>query len=1010
MSAFLVAFVLAATSLTAAQENTTGTLAGRAVDRQGLPVPGVTVTATGPQGMKTSVTDAEGRFSIPFLTPGQYSLRAELQGFKPVEQQDIVVSLGQRVELALTLEVGAFTETVKVTAASPVINVGSTTVGGTLDSESLKRLPVGRSLAETLYVVPGVSESAGINTVGSRANPSIGGASGLENNYVVDGVNITDVGFGGFGAYNSNHGSLGTGVTFDFIKETQVKTGGFEAEYGEATGGVVNVVTKSGSNTFSGSVFGYARPSSLEAQYKVLTTPNGSVNTTGRDDYDSGISLGGRIIPNKLFFFGTYNPQWQNRSFAAPAGFPYASLGDVERKRTIQAYAGKITGQAGSAHRFDFSVFGDPSKGDPGLQRFSTLRRIAYPGVPGTTDIRGGFSELDYGGHSQTARYDGILGSRWLLEGSFSNSANKFDETPTVDEWLFTDFRSVPNGTSGGLGYIERNKGSNKQLSAKSTNILRGAGQHEIRYGIGYDDIDFIRDSDYSGPGVTLANGRQTVTGVNAQIRTGGGVTYYRATRGKLLPSADTTQKYTSFFLQDRWQAGRLTVQPGVRWEKQYLEGGDPATGPDLCFEGDSRPGAGDGTGPAIACNFTWKQWAPRIGATYDLTGTGKTKVFGSWGRFYAKIPNDLAARAMSADSGITRQNFRDPGLTQPVANGESFAGQTVHLQLTSDAAAIIDPNAGSTYRDEVLAGIEFEVIRNTSLGFRYVHRKMPQMLEDIGQLSILGYFEAPDTPVDYFITNVNASTPVVQCCGYIVAFENPENIYNSFEVTLNRRFSNNWGAIASYRYSQLKGNFEGFFRSDNGQSDPSISSLFDFPTNDPSYSATRDVHGGSGDIRYQGTTLGAGVLPNDRPHQVKLYGNYMWSNLNVGLGLNAGTGRSLTGLASNPVYNNAGEIPLTIRGDGLQTLSGFRERAPMDFQVDMHADYGLRFGGRRVTLLADVFNLFNRHAATDFDNWYELSIGALNPNFGLDTNGGGSSTNSYQAPISLRLGARFDW
>ena len=103
-------------------------------------------------------------------------------------------------------------------------------------------------------------------------------------------------------------------MTSDFIKETEIKTGGFEAEYGQATGGVVNVVTKSGGNQFSGGLFGYTRPSALEASWKELTTPNGTVNTASVDNSDTGISVGGPIVPDRVFFFGTYNPQWQQRA------------------------------------------------------------------------------------------------------------------------------------------------------------------------------------------------------------------------------------------------------------------------------------------------------------------------------------------------------------------------------------------------------------------------------------------------------------------------------------------------------------------------------------------------------------------------------------------------------------------------------------------------------------------------------------------------------------------------
>ncbi len=1003
--------LLASVGFTAyAQETTSGSIQGTVVDAQGATVPGATVTITSAQGPKTFVTDNSGRFFAPFITPGKVSVRVELTGFSPVEQKNVEVRLGSRLDMSFTLKVGDLQEVVEVVGTAPVVDTSSTTAGGILDSASLQRLPVGRAMTDTLYLVPGVSDSSGLG----RSNPSIGGGSGLENNYVIDGVNITDTGFGAIGAYNSSYGSLGSGVTTDFVKETQVKTAGFEAEYGQATGGVVNVVTKSGGNEFTGSVFGYFRPSALESSWEQFQAPNGTVNTDSREEYDFGVSMGGPLVKDKVFFFGTFNPQFQTRSFVAPPDFPYANLGPVDRKRKIYSYAAKLSFQASSNHRFDVSAFGDPSTGESGLQRQGVLRRLYYAGNPGTPAIEGGFSELDYGGHSQTLRYDGIINPSWLVEASVAHATNKFFEIPTVDEYLYTDVTHVPTGSSGGLGFWENNDGSNTQFTLKSTHIFEAAGNHQFRYGVAMEDINFTRDVQYSGQPVALADGQTTLTGVPVQIRSGAGVTYYRGTRGKLLPSADTTQKYYNFFIQDTWQMGKLTLRPGIRWERQELVGGEPP--PNLCSEGESRPGQNDGTTPK-ACSFTWDNlWAPRLGATYDLFGNGKSKIYAAWGRFYAKIPNDLAARAMSADAGITRQDFRDAALTQPVANGVSFAGFTTHLLQSSGSAAIIDPEAGSSYKEEIVAGAEFEVANNVSLGVRYIHRTMPQILEDIGQLSVYGYFFDPcgDTTVDYFITNPNANTATVGCPGLPAAsFEDPTHKYDAFEVTLNKSFSNNWGMIASYRYAKLKGNFEGFFRSDNGQSDPSISSLFDFPTNDPSFSDP-NFGGGAGfrgDIRYQGTTLGEGTLPNDRPHQVKIYGNYTWGALNLGVGLNWGTGRSLTALASNPAYNNSGEIPETLRGGGISTSDGFLERAPSDTAVDLHADYTFKFGDKqRFVLLADVFNLFNRQEPTDYDNYTELSFGTANPNYGFPMNGGAATTPSFQAPMAVRLGARFEF
>lgn len=256
-----VALVAATFGLAYAQETTTGSLTGTVIDVQGAPMPGATVSATSAQGSRSFATDSAGRFFARYLTPGKHAVKVEQGGFSPVEQKNVDVRLGQRLELSFTMKVGGLEETVEVVGAAPVIDTSSTTAGGVLDNESLKRLPVGRNFTDSLYLLPGVSSSGGLG----EANPSIAGASGLENNYVVDGVNITHVGYGGVGVYGG-FSLQGNGVTQEFIKETQVKTAGFEAEYGQATGGVVNVVTQSGTNDLHGSVFAYFRPKGLEAQ------------------------------------------------------------------------------------------------------------------------------------------------------------------------------------------------------------------------------------------------------------------------------------------------------------------------------------------------------------------------------------------------------------------------------------------------------------------------------------------------------------------------------------------------------------------------------------------------------------------------------------------------------------------------------------------------------------------------------------------------------------------------
>jgi hypothetical protein len=975
------ALVLAAAGHGWAQE-TTGSIAGRVTDAQGLAVPGAAVTVTGTQGTQTFTSDAQGRFNAPFLTPGTYTVRAELQGFKAIEQKNVVVRLGQRVDLPLTMEVGGLTETVEVTSSSPIIDTATTTVGAVINADLLQRVPIGRRFSDALYIAPGVVDSGA-----GAANPSIAGGSGLENQYVVDGVNITNTGYGALGSYSIYHGSLGNGVTYDFVNEIQVKTAGYEAEYGQSTGGVVNVLTKSGSNDLRGSLFGYFQPSGLEAGWKQVQTENGAINTAGTQTSDAGFTLGGPIVPDRLFFFGAYNPSWETRSITAPAGFPLESLGEVDRDRHINSYSGKVSAQIANGHRLDATFFGDPAKGDMGPQRLSSLVR---------TDTSA-FSSLEYGGHNQTVKYDGVIRPSWLVEASVSRARNNLIETPSSNTFQITDTTVVPNIVSGGIGFYEAgNEGTNLQYQAKSTHIFGG---HQIRYGVLYEDIQYDNINQYTGPTFTLSDGQVTSTGATVQVLADANLgQIYRATRANLNPGRSTTQHYVSFFVQDTWRIGnRLTVRPGIRYEQQKLIG--------------------------TLADFTWDgNWAPRIGATYDIIGNGRSKIFANWGRYFAKVPNDLAARALSADAGVTRADYYDAALTQPIPDGVPAGpnADTRHLSLAGLHPSDFDPNSKSTYLDETLVGMEFEPITNLNLGVRWVHRRFGRILEDVGTVPMTGFFlplgcGGDDTPacigdtVEYFITNPGPNTPVVPIAGFDISFEDAIHEYDAIEVTADKRFGNNWGLQASYRWSRLWGTFEGFFRNDNGQSDPAITSLFDFPTNDPSYTAIGVPElGFRGDIRYLGS-LGAGPLPTDRPHQFKVYGNYSMNwGLNLGAGVQVSSGIPLTALAANPYYENEGEIPEGPRGSGIQTVDGFKTRTPYLYDVNLHGDYAVRLGGaRRIVLLADLFNLFNVQRATGYDQDTESTFGALNPDYGQPVI---TRIPQFQTPFQIRFGARFEF
>jgi hypothetical protein len=532
------------------------------------------------------------------------------------------------------MQIGEVKESVEVTAVSPTVDTTTTTIGATLDSVTLSRLPVGRRFSDTLYLAPGVSTGG---TVGV-ANPSIEGSSGLENQYVIDGVNITNGGYGALGSYSIVFGSLGNGTPYDFMQEVQVKTGGYEAEFGQATGGVINVVTKSGSNAVKGSGFAYARPHGLESTYDTVHSVEGTVNTVASTLADAGATLGGAVVRNHLFFFGAIDPQWESRTFRAPEGFPLETLGDVDRKRHVTNYAAKGTWEVSGKHRIDASFFGDPAKGDMGPQRSSAL-------LKNSTD---GYSSLEYGGHNQTVRYSGVMNSHFLVEASLGRALNNILETPAVNAWEVRDARVTPRLITGGIGFYEAgNRSNNWQVQAKATNILNGIGEHQVRYGFNYDHLDFDELVQYTGPTFIAPNGQQTATGAIIDVIPDPSFgQIYHVTLASLTSARPTTQGYGAFFVEDDWKIGNtLTVRPGVRYEQETLDG-------------------------TLIQGFTLKNnWAPRVGVIWDPSGSGRGKVFGNFGRYYARVPSDLAARALSSDAGITADYF-DENLTKPVPDG----------------------------------------------------------------------------------------------------------------------------------------------------------------------------------------------------------------------------------------------------------------------------------------------------------------------------------------------------
>ena len=778
----------------------------------------------------------------------------------------------------------------------------------------------------------------------------------------------------------------------------------------------MNVVTKSGTNQCHGSVYGFYRPAGAEAsRNQLLNAPNAVLNTASAQNSDIGATLGGPLVKDKIFFFGAFNPRWTTVTrFATGEGLPLAGQ-EIDRNRRNLSYAAKLTWQASGNHRFDVSAFGDASRGEAGPQRGTAL----------LADVLR-TSALEYGGNNLIAKYDGILSPHWFIEGSVSQMRNDITELPAMDEWSVTDTTVTPFRRSGGIGFYENSESKSLQYRLTSTNIFNAGGQHRVRYGVQYEDIEYNTNRLRTGPPVTLSDGQMTTSGVPLTVIATNDVPagqIWRASRGFLSAGRDTTQKYTSFFLQDTWQvSNRLTLKLGVRYEKQTLRGGEAEP---LCSEGESAPGANDGPNPStVPCQYTWdNNFAPRLGFVFDVTGDGRSKLFAHYGKYYAKIPNDLAVRAMSGDAGITRQDFYDAALTMPIPHGVLANGTTTHLIFSGAGAALFGTGADApkqTYKDECVGGFELEAFEGVNLGVRYTYRDMPRVTEDIGVVALSTWITDPDVfaSINYFMTNPTPASPVTLPDDGSVKFESPVHHYHAVEVTANRVFRDGWGLVASYRWSKLTGTFEGFFRNDNGQSDPAITSLFDFPTDDPTYLQQSEEFdlGFRGDIRNQGNQ-GAGFLPNDRTHQFKIWGSTTMGDFNVGIGLGAGSGAPLTVMAANPAYDNSGEIPEGSRGSGIETVDGFKKRTNWRTTLDVHVDYRFRIGdSQSITLIADAINMFNNQDASNYDYASESSFGVFNPNGPLSDPGGqptlgdnGVST-AYFAPRQIRFGARFEF
>ena len=429
---FLSLFVLCFSLSAFAQSSTTGSIEGTVLDQNGAAVPGATVNVSSPNliSAQSATTDDSGHFRVLSLPPGRYMITVEAagKGFSRFEQKDVEVSLSKTSSLDISLTPGQIGATVNVTdTGGAAVDTTQNTSGTNVSSDQFSNFPTQRTVQGLYTIAPTVTRSGLRDATGRDRDPSVGGASGPENNYILDGVNTTDPAFGGSGA----------NLPFEFVQEVEIKTGAYGPEYGKSTGGIFNVITKSGGNEFHGDIFGYGTTKGLVRGVKNFPFTGSAFN--GFSEVDVGVDVGGPIKKDKLWFFGAFNPQrrsnyYLTQTFHAP----------VSNKVTIPFYAGKITWALNNRNTFTASTFGDFTKVD-GFLATAALNNVNGFG----DDITAFEGTQETGGHNYAFRLNSTITNNFIAEFSAGLHFQRANTIPrAIDKPLILDNFAVLKGGS----------------------------------------------------------------------------------------------------------------------------------------------------------------------------------------------------------------------------------------------------------------------------------------------------------------------------------------------------------------------------------------------------------------------------------------------------------------------------------------------------------------------------------------------------------------------------------
>lgn len=984
-----------------AQSNATGTIFGAV----GNPDDTILLESTATGLSRTIRPDAAGRYRATALPVGSYRVSLQRDGKTLATRDDVRVLLGSGSEISFAGDPDAQTlDTVVVTGASaPVIDVSAVDTRSVFTAEQIERLTVARNINALALLTPGVV--AGDSRYNST--PAFGGSSASENAYYINGYAVTNP-----------YTSLGsTTLPFEGIDQYQAITGGYSAEFGRATGGVVNIITKRGTNEWAAGAQVVWNPDGLASKRRNIYYPQdtGHPATDGRiyqnrRDYESdavtyGAYVGGPIVKDRLFFYasGEFTDNDVTNYAANTSTAP--STGYQKIGYEIPRWLAKIDWRITDNHALEFTGISDVTK--------ETDVYHGYSYATGAVDYsrKSGYYYED-GGELYIGKYTGYLTDSLTLTALYGQQKQdhivlQSGLNPDPDAVYVSDSRAnvplaqrargqQPFSTSAFQDQYDKTEGWRLDVEW----VL---GDHTLRAGYDRQDLTARRGTTTTGPGYYWAYANTTnpnvpIVGSGGAAGPGGNGDY--VTREVVEQGGTFKVEQSAQYIEDRWQINdRWLLSLGLRNE-QFTNY--------------------DSLGNAYIKQRN--QLAPRLGVSWDVHGDSSLKLFANAGRYHLALPNRTAYR-QAAPSTNTSEYFAftgiDPvtgaplGLT-PLGDGP-FSPNNEYGQ-GKNPSSIAARDLKSHYQDEYVIGFQQQIGENTSFGARYVYRDLKSAIEDFCDFRAgVAWAEAngvdPWTPggiADSFyscrlfnpgesntftITDDNGVVTTVPLTAAALGFPKLKRRYLGLDLFLEHRFDERFYARIDYTWSHNYGNAEGQLLSDLGQSDVSATQTFDYP-----------------ELGHYAN----GNLPNDRRHYLKAFAYYRFTpQWQVSGTFSAASGRPLNKLGVYPEdrygqdpyfddYINYGG-PYYFYNNGQPAPRGSAGNLPWTVKFDVGVAWRPAFAGNKLQVRADVFNLFDTQVAQNVIEYWE------NPNQG-DRYAQAHRVISYSAPRSLRLQVRYDY